>query len=452
MSVIPTKYNTLFLKSDQIDTDFVNLISEDQLEEFEKETLKYLYKYFQSGNFIFVKEIFSQAKIPIKNTDSNFEELIEISYIKFLSLQGSLFENFFYKWIKKIIINSVDNPLILNNHIEGKILWKETFRERNYLDYPKSVKFVCSSYKNNFDSLENIVMKSFLVDLKNLFDKYDKYFEFNKEIEKKKKVKDWKFNAHLIHNILKKILRNHYMVEITYKKKIWTKKNLLIQSIRSCHKNNRFILLQANLFNDLILGKNLDLLKNFLLQYVLKPNRDKTAELFVLFSLINNISSKIEGDEKYYLISPTSKKKYVFKKKTNENKNIRIYYQKLPKDISIKYPDTSMFSETIKHYDFKQGSFHPDITIEEKTNGTITKLLFFEVKNSSDKNYIRKGLQQICNYHDYSNYLKEPYPKEKKAGYLIVKSIPVEWKGNYDDKNFYIRIIDFNNLDSLTLF
>lgn len=449
---INTRYSK-FLK----DLGESNSNYEEELEDFEIKTLNYLVYYFQSGSLTFLKEIFKISEFQISNiTGNTLNELIELSFIKMLAFKSSIFKNSLKKWAQKITINSINNLIILNNQIEGKILWKETFRERNYLRYPRSLKFVCMSYKNNFDSLENTLIKSFLVYLKNLFEGYQKSLKIPyKEVISIKDV-NWKQKIRDIKQTLDLILRNYYMREITYKKNEWNNYNQLNRALKNCHKNNRFILVSAKLLNDLISKRDKNLLKYFFANYIIKPNQDKIAELFVLFSIINAISSiSIDGGQQF-LIKSNSNQDYIFEKELNEG-TVRVYYQKKPTWASIKYSDDSSFTQAIKNYDLSNVELRPDITIEIELNGK-KKLIMIEVKNSSRKAYLRDGLQQICNYYDLLTIEENSEPKKLKnstssqlEGYLVVKSIPDSWKKNIVSvkNDFNIKIMEFKDFDSL---
>lgn len=455
-----TKYTKLFRKPGIKELEKLGLRLEQNVEWFEEETIEYLITFFQKGYFIFINNILEKAKIDIDNIPGDsLSEIIQLSYLKFLSQRVSIFKNFLMNWSRKIVINSMDNPIVFNNQIDGKILWKETFRERHFLPYPKSIKFVCTSYKNNFDSLENILIKSFLTFLKELFKDHLKYLRLS--LESKKKEEDWRYHALSIYNILNKILGNYYMREITLKREACKNKYLLSRAMRSCNKNNFFLLLYANLFIDLNSPKSKDLLKRFLMDYIIKPNQDKTAELFVLFMIIKKISLIEGGREEYSIIKrATSKANPVYIKYLNNKKQIKVYYQVKPDWLSIKYPDNLFFTKTLKMFNLRNVELHPDVTIE-LIDGDNKKIILIEVKNSSNSSYIRQGLLQLCNYSEYLMHYENSkwvnFPKSSsnlmKEGILIVKNIPKEWKVDIDniwsDKKFDIKLLDFNKLKSL---
>ncbi len=453
-----SKYDRLLWSPNKEQLRKLGFKLETELEWFEEDTLGYLITYFQTGYFVFINEIFDKIKIDIDNIPTRTkDEFFQLSFLKFISQQISEFKKFLYNWIQKIKITSVDNPLILNNQIEGKILWKDTFRERNYLPYPKSIKFVCTSYKTNFDSLENIILKSFLNFLKNIIETHLNYLK----VEKEKKKEDWRFHAITIYNLLKRILTNYYMREITLKKNEWKNKYSLNRTLRSCHKNNLLILLIANLYIDLRSSKNRNLLEKFLMNNIIKPNQDKTAELFVLFTIIQKLSSQKEGYEEYLLIKPRKDivKQFsqpVYTKIYDDDIKINLYYQITPNWISIKYPDVSLFSITLKQYKLKNIEMHPDITIEV-SKGHKKKIIFLEVKNSKKSDYLRQGLMQICNYYEFLKITEESIIENtsdfKKEGILISKGIPDGWEINtnnmWTNNQIKIKYLDFQGLKSL---
>lgn len=453
-----SKYDRLLWSPGKEELSKLGFKLETELEWFEEDTLGFLITYFQTGYFVFINEIFDKIEIDIDNIPARTkDEFFQLSFLKFISQQITEFRKFLYNWVRKIKITSVDNPIVLNNQIDGKILWKDTFRERNYLAYPQSIKFVCTSYKTNFDSLENIMLKSFLNFLKNIVESHLNYLE----VEKEKKKEDWRFHAINIYNLLKKILTNYYMREITLKKNKWKNKYLLNRALKSCHKNNLLILLFANLYNDLRSSNNRDLLERFLMNYIIKPNEDKTAELFVLFTIIQKISSQKDGYEEYLLIklrkdSLNQISQPVYTKIYEDNIKIKIYYQITPSWISIKYPDVSLISKTLEYYNLKIVELHPDITIEV-SNGHKKKIILIEVKNSKKSDYIRQGLTQLCNYYEFLKITDdigiENTSDFKKEGILISKGIPNEWKIDVDNiwnnDQIKIKYLDFHKLKSL---
>ena len=99
---------------------------------------------------------------------------------------------------------------------------------------------------------------------------------------------------------------------------------------------------------------------------------------------------------------------------------------------------------------------HPDITIEV-SNGSKKKIILIEVKNSRNPDYLRQGLQQLCNYYEFlktpDDIIFENTSDFKKEGILISKEIPDEWK--IDVNNIWsndlikIKYLDFNRLKSL---
>ncbi len=449
------KYSKIF-KEPALDLDF---FLEQELEWFEEETLEYLIFFFLKGNFIFINEILEKSKIQIDNIDiQSKNEMIQLTFLKFISQKVSIFKNFLSNWSRKLVIQSIENPITLNNQIEGKILWKETFRARNYLNYPDSVKFVCSSYKNNYDSLENLIIKSFLTFLKKLIEGYLKYLRFC--YKDRYPTQDWRYHAISIYNLLNQILNNYYLREISLNPHIWKNIILLSKALHSCSKNNLTILFYAYLLNDLNSPNKKDLLKKFLLNYILKPNTDKTAELYVLFTIIEKISQFEKGTDKFFIIKPkseTPKNQPLYIKNVDQDRQIKVYYQRKPEWLSIKYPEELLFTKILRDNNLQIVELLPDIIIEI-INAGFKKVILIEVKNSSDSQYLRQGLFQLCNYYEYlkmnenSNWIIFPSKSSefKKEGILISKEIPVGWKMDVDriwnKKKTNIKILDFDYL------
>lgn len=415
-----------------------------ELKWFEEEVLEYLIFYFQKGYFINKILINSNLNIP----RNSIKELIEFSFLKFISKQEIKFRNFLSKWTCKIRINSIENPIILNNHIEGKILWKQTFKERNYLDYPKSIKFVCNSYKNSFDSTENCLIKSFLIYLKQLFEYHLKSF-----LNKKLRKDDWRYHAVMIYNSILRIINNFYMQEVTLKKNLWKDRVSLSITLKSCYKNNHFILSLANLLNDLKNLRNKELIKLFLIDQIIKPNEAKTAELYVLFTIIKKLSEIPNGSEEFHTIKQyLTDTNYVYAK-SFDNKKVKVYYQLGPKWAKIKYLENSLYAKTLKSFGLTNISLHPDVLLEIR-NGRNRKIIIIEVKNSKEPQYLRKGLHQLCNYHKLLKLEEEFKDKSyilNKVGILIVKEIPEKWTSEDQEGPKEIKVLDFKQLKELNL-
>ena len=454
-----SKYSKLFKEPGLKGLKELGFLLKQKLEWFEEDTLEYLIMFFLKGNFVFINEVLQKSKIHIDNIhiDSQ-EELIQLTFLKFISQKISNFKYFLSNWSRKVVIQSVENPVTLNNQIEGRILWKETFRARNYLNYPESTKFVCSSYKNNFDTLENILIKSFLIFLKKLIEKYQKYLQIC--YKSTNYSLDWRYNALSIYNIINRILNNHYMREISLNPKIWRNKQLINMALHSCSKSNIPFLIYANLLIDLSSSTKRDLLERFLLNYIIKPNSDKTAELYVLFTIIEKINLHVKGTGQFSLIKPKklqAKNQPVYIKKINEKKKIKIYYQNKPDWISTKYDEEMLFSKTLKNFGLPNVELLPDITIEV-VDENYKKVILIEVKNSSESNYLRKGLFQLCNYYEClkknENSRWENFPSTsatlRKEAILICKEIPEGWPIDLDviwsKQNVDIKLLSFEKL------
>jgi len=439
------QYLRLRHKPSQKELEKLGFYNAKELKWFEEEVLEYLIFYFQKG--FFLNKILKNSNLDIPR--NSIKELIEFSFLKFVSRQEIKFSNYLSKWTRQIRITSIENPIILNNHIEGKILWKETFKERNYLDYPQSIKFVCNSYKNSFDSTENCLIKSFLIYLKDLIE-----YNLKPYLKKKLKKDDWRYHAVLIHNSIIKIINNFYMQEVTLKKNLWKDSVSLSITLKSCYRNNHFILSLANLLNDLKTLRNKELIKLFLIDQIIKPNENKTAELYVLFTIIKKLSEIPNGSEEFYTIKQKNltDTNYIYAK-SFDNKEVKVYYQLGPKWAKIKNLENSLYAKTLKSYGLRNISLHPDVLLEIR-NGKNRKIIIIEVKNSKEPQYLRKGLHQLCNYHKLLK-LEEGFKDKSyilnKIGILIVKEIPEKWTSEDQEGPKEIKVLDFKQLKELNL-
>ncbi len=425
---------------------------------FEKKLLHYLITYFQGGSIYLIDYLMKEVDIQIDNIFADdIKDFLKLCFIKNLSQESKYFKYFLHNWGKKITLNTVENPLFLNNRIKGKIMWKETLRERNFLEYPLSIKFVCKSYENDFNSLENMLIKSFLHFLKEILEKYEKSFNYDiekrnqnlRQSDKKNSEQDWKYYAFSLLRIIKNILNNYYMRDITLKKNIWRNSYLVSRALRKSNKTEHLILTFAYRLKRLLISKDPKLLSEYFLKYLIIPNKDKMAELYVLFSLIEIIIKNDKKNESLSLISPTSKRSWIFEKEFEEKK-IRIFYQKKPKDFTMRYPIDSTFKKTLKFFNLSDSFFIPDIIVDIESPN-LRKFILVEVKNSSNWSYIRSGLLQLCNYFDLfkPNRKTNLNVKDLKIyGLLAVKSLQQspEIKENLQYLEYPIQIIEFDNI------
>ena len=238
------------------------------------------------------------------------------------------------------------------------------------------------------------------------------------------------------------------MQEVTLKKNLWKDRVALSITLKSCYKNNYFILSLANLFNDLKNLRNKELIKLFLIDQIIKPNENKTAELYVLFTIIKKLSEISYGREEFYTIKQNLTDTNYIYAKSFDNKEVKVYYQLGPKWAKIKNLENSLYAKTLKSYGMRNISLHPDVLLEIR-NGRKRKIIIIEVKNSKDPQYLRKGLHQLCNYYKLLK-LEEDFKDKSyildKIGILIVKEIPEKW---FSEDPKEIKVLDFKQLKEL---
>lgn len=424
-----------------------------------------IFAYFREGEVnskILAKKIIDPNLEKIRD----FEQLIRIHFLiqdRVVNFIKDLNQNI--RNLRKKIQNILD---LRRNKIKGQVRWHRTYLIRNSRFYNDKSVFICNNPLMNFNTDENLILKSVLLNVYNIFKNDLKDYEHDNF--KYRWFDKWKEDKDLIHEFFKLYEKNIYINKID---------NSMIKNITNktilnvLNSRNTLYTKAAELLNEYIkiLKKDYDkkLLTDLLKSTLIIPHENSTLfELFCLFKVVFKIQEFI--DIRLNIISKENREFAIFENDTNLIKIFHDatgslnFYEPLveldPKDYkSVNYLRRLVQSRKeyyriinnllkTKPKDYLY-SGRPDLVIEiwkkESENlNVLEKIYIGEIKYTDNKRTFSKGMKELIEYLFFAKY---------KARYLIERREPSIYIS--DDLKIYGIFIsdktDFlkNNIDHI---
>ena len=329
-------------------------------------------------------------------------------------------------------------------NVKGKILWNQTIKKRFSRGFDDKTLFVCQPPSKYYDLEENQLLKFLLNRILYLKKEYLDFYNLNTELnlEKISETSNWQDIIDKLYHFSKLLLKKVYFDEITTINKVTSK------HLRKTFKNRNPLYHKIAkayiLYEDLFILNDSELLKQLLKQRVIKTlDENKLYELYVLFNLIKALP---ESKEVRLLHSNND---YVVKYYLNDFE-VKLYYQKIPMVLKSE----SKYLQILDNYNINKSVKSPDIILEFIRDGN-TYYRLIEVKNSSEKEYVRNSLYKVMGYFkDFKGINSQNFVDNYPA--VLVMWGGISLKENYNPFNDDIIILNrlefLNYVENLLMF
>lgn len=350
---------------------------------------------------------------------------------------------------------------INQGEIRGSIHWQETLNRRLNSNYKDPTLFVCNEIDKWYNTKENIVLKEFIETLYNIIFvdiSMDKFVHYS-----------WYASGQDINNIVKQIYeKNVYinriniegvhvtdrMVEDVTKDRniLYSTAAQLLQKYRNLMNLNLDVTMAKELFERTFI-EIADENTLFELYWIINIIRENAIdEKMYIVDGTNNIVASWQDDEFLYKIyhDSTGSNNLSFNIGFDEVEGSDNEYlnRKIKAINSTKTIAKSLFNNINFSDNFWSG--RPDILIEicRKDTNDLVKIIIGEVKYTTNKNYIIKGLEELLEYIYFikENHINSKYIFENPSSTIDVEGILFVDKVDIDYKSSLVNIHPLINI------
>ncbi|EIJ81804.1 hypothetical protein PB1_02655 [Bacillus methanolicus PB1] len=357
-----------------------------------KETNKHLWRFIQKNSSVATAE---DIFINLTNVSKSNLQMLGFVYFMLSEDVKEFIEVTAPSILQRLSKTSLKEHKVLRGNVKGKINWNKTLTERYASGGDQSI-FVCSQRSSVFDLPENRLLLYLLRRILYISN-YLSNIDFDREtislteLGQKTKwvdiVKQLGFKAN-------KLLKNPYI------RKIGDMHDLTQKTIVAAEKTRGQVYTQlAKVARTYYLMMNSPVvyLNSVLQGKTLEPlNRDTLYEIAVLFKLMEVIRKNGWIEKRIGLIGGSSS---VISRFTLEKKEIKIYYQGIPKEFAL----NSKYGPLMNTYGLSDKLRRPDIVLEVK-KGNKKNYYIIEVKRSDKRTYLVDGAYKLFGYlKDFEN-------------------------------------------------
>jgi len=133
------------------------------------------------------------------------------------------------------------------------------------------------------------------------------------------------------------------------------------------------------------------------------PDPDKLFELFTLFAVVESLRRDSRVKPQITPIRDGGRSEWFAKMTSVQGTNITVFYQHLPKDVTIQYgadvldKNVRTYSSVMQQYGKRFGVLRPDIVVDCR-NHRRRRLCIIEVKNTQSEGTVAHGLRELIDY------------------------------------------------------
>lgn len=296
-------------------------------------------------------------------------------------------------------------------HADGRIDWPATVRER-YSHLPGDTSlFVCENRTENYDVPENLVLKRLLSLIYRTLRSCEK--QFKREYEW---VTDrWRENLELVDTLIETFERNVHVTRIRSPESYEPTERMLRAAEESRSEIYRDAARLLREFEEAQSGDE-KAISDLLERTAITPDDDETLlELFVLFKYIDSIESI---QEESFTLSTIDSGAQEVARMSGEDADIVLYHDQSGSDRGMSFvtaerdqPEEELSrAEMVKRasldvtndyfvdFDQERHTKRPDVIVLEVRKPNQREYLITEIKNSSDPQTIRQGVEETLEY------------------------------------------------------
>lgn len=341
---------------------------------------------------------------------ADFESLVALHFVlrpEIVSFVESLPER-----LRQVKTQTENVSRSVRGHVEGRINWTKTVRERYARNPRDRALFVCDDRTENYDVDENIVLKRLLSVIYHTLVDAESYLraEYDWVTER------WRENLELVDVMLDIFDRNVHVTRIRDPAEYEPTERMLINAEESRHELYRSA---ASLLRDYraSLGGDESAIRELLATTAITPDREETLfELFVLFKYIGAIEAHQERQFTLQTIR-TDKQEVARLDDPDSETEIVLYHDNSARrrgvtfDSSPDGPPEEFTRHEIVHHEsvktarqyFKNDDLdthtgRPDVIVIEIDRDDSQEFLITEVKYSTRQETIREGIKETLEY------------------------------------------------------
>lgn len=356
---------------------------------------------------------------------------------------------------------------VSRGQINGRINWSDTYRERYSTNPRDQSLFVCENRSEDYDIAENLVLKRLLSVIYDTLEECAKYLRRDYEWVTER----WKENGHLIDEMTEVFERNVHVRRIRDPAEYEPTERMLQRAADSRSDVYREAASLLRTYRRTVDGDE-EAVRELLEETAITPDDDETLfELFVLFKYVSTIEEL--KSESFTLRTIESGSQEVARM-DGEESDITLYHDSSAEDRDLRFdplvddpdPETLSRMETVEHearsavaHYFQEGegmayTKRPDVIVLEIGTDDGYEYLITEVKNSTRKQTIRRGVEETL---EYLAYLKRDgeFVFDEESGYfgsgwnglLVVQDVPRETLAFEEQRGEPIRILEASEVE-----
>jgi len=356
----------------------------------------------------------------------------------------------------------------VRGQVEGRIDWTKTYRERYSKNPGDTSLFVCENRSENYDIDENIVLKRLLSVIYDTLTECGEYLREDYEW-----VTDrWRENLELVDRMTDVFERNVHVTRIRDPAEYEPTDRMIGRAADSRSDLYREAARLLTAYRETLNGEEGALLE-LLRSTAITPDDDETLfELFVLFRYIETIERMHDGDVRLRTIE--SGRQEVARIGAGDGTEVVLYHDTAAGDRGLSFDSTpdeerSELSrhetvqrkslETVRQY-FRNARFdsktgRPDVIVLEVERENGREYLITEVKHSTRKETIRRGITETVEYLAFLQQGSEfvfdretDYVGSGWNGVLVVQDITGEETADFEEQTDQpIRILQASEVE-----
>lgn len=386
----------------------------------------------------------------------NLEELILLHFI----IQEDIidFIEKLPRWLRSIK-REITRRKVEGREIQGHIRWGETYETRYRRNYKDTSLFVSADPEKEYNIPENLLLKLFLSIL------YEAMQEVLEEYlgEGYTWLEAWqeKEEEGLAHQLKRTFERNVHLSRIKAAEEI----DLHPRAVQKSRQSRKPLYREAaKHYTDYQRYQRGDekKLQKLLKRTAIQPeNTWRLFEIYFLLRLVKRLRTLLPAEVEQRLVKKKREWTALF---TDDNGHVvRVYYNQLPDDITITPPQgerremvRQIYGGTLSGYfgaAKRKYTARPDALVTFRTDGALKDLLLFEVKYSSRKETIFKGIKELSEYLCFiraanGEYVFQDPKKMQQRAALVIKAFPADSSSPTNNSDTVFPLLSYADIEN----
>ena len=359
------------------------------------------------------------------------------------------------KYLRRIRIEVSREKDLVKGEVRGRIDWARTIQVWASTGFQDRTTLAISRPIRNYDIPENLVLKKTVTILNEFMNEKKVRREIERDYNWSKKLQERRrYIKGILRNVHFKRIMDAKAIHITPRMKSQVKRSRKRLYIESCRIFEKYqvVFLRHELS---------ELLKD---TFIDPDNVEKTYELFCLFMIIKTLDVIGWHVEKLEEIVADRGETAVL---TQDEHEIRIFYN-VTDPARLRFYDRAEPKETkkalqeiTKSYFGKERQLttrRPDIILEFRRGQVVKDYVVFEVKYTSNDDYVVEGVYQALHYlYDLKRedervyFYKKSLGRGYNAAVIAYKLSPnIDKDNKVEDVNLKVKLLDFEDLADYT--